>query len=147
MKLTRMKVFLAGGMLTATGMAAGATLAAVPASAQASQVVLVSCAGTGQVRPSGYDIGCMANELLAQLHWTSWRSVAFGTGELKVNNCTPSCAQGKYIDYPVLTVLWRPSPAAPRRPVLLRRLTWIFTGPYPRGAAAAQTITLPSLQP
>ncbi len=148
MKLTRMKVFLAGGMLTATGMAAGATLAAVPASAQASQVVLVSCAGTGQVRPSGYDIGCMANELLAQLHWTSWRSVAFGTGELKVNNCTPSCAQGKYIDYPVLTVLWRAQPwphHAGRS--YFSRLTWIFTGPYPRGAAAAQTITLPSLQP
>ncbi len=95
-----------------------------------------------------YDVGCMANELLAQLHWTSWRSVAFGSGELKVDSCTPTCAQGKYIGYPALTVLWRaqPWPHHPGR-AYFTRLTWIFTGTGPHGAAATQTITLPSTQP
>jgi hypothetical protein len=89
----------------------GATaLAVVPASAGSAPVVMVSCAGHGQVRPDGYDIGCTANELLRSLHWQTWRGTAYGTGVLKMDDCTPTCAQGKYIDYKILTVLWRPMP-------------------------------------
>jgi hypothetical protein len=66
-------------------------VAAVPASAGSSSVVLANCAGQGQVRPAGYDIGCAANELVVQLPWTSRRSVAYGSGVLKVDNCIPTC--------------------------------------------------------
>ena len=116
------------------------------ASAGSSQVVLVNCSGHGQVRPAGYDIGCMpSSELVTGLKWTSWRSVAFGSGVLKVNDCTPSCAQGKYISYPILTVLWRAGPW-PEHPgqEYYSRLTWIFTSNRPGHVPAAQTFTLPS---
>jgi hypothetical protein len=74
----------------------------------------------------------------------SWKSVAYGSGTLKVNSCNPNCATGKYIRYPVLTVLWRaesrPRHAGQR---YFSRLTFIFTGKRPAGAAA-QTIVLPA---
>ena len=64
---------------------------------------------------------------------------------LKVDDCTPTCAQGKYIDYPILTVLWRPVswPGHPGRRHF-SRLTWIFTGKRPAHALAAQTLSLPA---
>ena len=104
---------------------------------------MVNCAGQGQVRPGGYDIGCTANEMLATLHWQTWRGTAYGNGVLKVDDCTPTCAQGKYIKYPVLTVLWRPKAwpgHAGHR--YFTRVTWIFTGKRPGHALAAQTLGL-----
>lgn len=150
MRLTRSRVFLTAGLTTlaVTVAVTGTVLAVGPASAGSSPVVVVSCAGQGQVRPAGYDIGCVANEMLARLQWTSWRSVAFGSGILKVDDCTPTCAQGRYIRYPILTVLWRARPwlQHPGR-AYFSRLTWVFTGKRPRHAPAAQTITLSSMQP
>ncbi len=145
MRLTRMRIAMAAGVLAVSGTVTATALAVAPASAGASQVVVVNCAGQGQVRPGGYDIGCTANEMLATLHWQTWRGTAYGNGVLKVDNCTPTCAQGKYIKYPVLTVLWRPSPwpgHAGRR--YFTRVTWIFTGKRPGHALAAQTLTLPA---
>ena len=81
----------------------------------------------------------------AGLKWTSWRSVAFGSGTLEVNNCTPTCAQGTYVSYPILTVLWRaeawPKHSGDR---YFTRLTWIFTGKRPAHARVSQTFTLPA---
>ena len=144
MRLTRMKAAVAAGVLAVSGTVTAATLTAAPASAGSSPVVMVNCAGHGMVRPGGYDIGCIANELLRGLHWQTWRGTAYGNGVLKVDDCTPTCAQGKYIDYPILTVLWRPTAwpgHAGHR--YFSRLTWIFTGKRPAHALAAQTITLP----
>ena len=147
-RLIRTRMMLAGGLM-AVATAAGAIAAAGPASAAsvpARPVVLVNCAGAGQVRPARYDIGCMpSSELVAGLKWTSWRSAAFGSGVLKVNDCTPTCAQGTYVKYPILVVLWRarPWPAHAGREYF-SRLTWIFTGHRPGHAPAAQTFTLPA---
>src|ERR1700691_6633933 len=108
MRLLRARVLLAAGLIAVAGTVTGIVAAAGPASAASSPVVLVNCAGHGKVRPSVYDIGCMpSSEYVSGLKWTSWRSVAVGSGTLKVNNCTPTCAGGKYISYPILTVLWR----------------------------------------
>jgi hypothetical protein len=139
------RLILAAGLMALAGTTTAAVLVAGPASASSSQVVVVNC-GHGQVRPALYDIGCMASqEYLAQLRWTSWRSVAFGGGVLKVNNCTPSCAKGRYIKYPVLTVLWRARPwphHAGRQ--YFSRLTLIFTGKRPAHVPVTQNIALPS---
>ncbi|HUK68735.1 MAG TPA: hypothetical protein VLW50_08290 [Streptosporangiaceae bacterium] len=145
MRLTRVGTLLAAAVmaLAITATATTTALATAPVSKGSSPVVVVSCAGHGQVRPTGYDVGCMANELLVQLRWTGWRSVAFGNGYLKVDNCRPSCARGTYVRYPILTVLWRATPwprQAGRK--YFSQLTWIFTGSRPGHAAAAQTITL-----
>ena len=144
MRLIRARMMLAGGLM-AVAAASGVVLAG-PASAGSSQAVLVNCNGVGQVRPAGYDIGCMpSNELVTGLTWTSWRSVAFGSGMLKVNDCTPTCAQGTYVKYPILAVLWRAKPW-PRHPgqEYFSRLTWIFTTQRPAHTPAAQTFVLPS---
>jgi len=144
MRLIRARMMLAGGLM-AVAAASGVVLAG-PASAGSSQAVLVNCNGVGQVRPAGYDIGCMpSNELVTGLTWTSWRSVAFGSGMLKVNDCTPTCAQGTYVKYPILAVLWRAKPW-PRHPgqEYFSRLTWIFTAQRPGHAPAAQTFVLPA---
>ena len=120
MRLTRVKAAMAAGVLALSGTVTATALAVVPASAAPSAVVVVSCGGHGMVRPGGYDIGCTANELLRTLHWQTWRGTAYGNGVLKVNACTPTCAQGKYIDYSILTVLWRPRGVArPRGAALL----------------------------
>lgn len=148
MRLTRVGNLAAAGMLALAAAAGTALMAAGPASATPSQVVAVSCDGHGQVRPAGFDnFGCMpSQELLAGLQWTSWRSAALGHGILKVNDCTPTCARGRYIKYPVLTVMWRPRPwpqHAGRE--YFSRLTWIFTGKRPaRHDRTAQTFTLPA---
>jgi len=144
MRLIRARMMLAGGLM-AVAAASGVVLAG-PASAGSSQAVLVNCNGAGQVRPAGYDIGCMpSNELVTGLTWTSWRSAAFGSGILKVNDCTPTCAQGTYVKYPILAVLWRAKPW-PRHPgrEYFSRLTWIFTAQRPAHTPAAQTFVLPS---
>jgi hypothetical protein len=109
---------------------------------------VVACPGhAGQVRPSTYDILCMpSQQVITGLSWTSWRSVAFGRGTLKANNCTPNCATGKFIKYPILVVLWRARPLpnhAGHR--YFSRLTWILTGKRPAGVRVpTQTFWLPS---
>lgn len=146
MKLTRARALLGAGLIAAAGAASATVLTAVPAAAASSQVVLVNCAGHGTVRPAVYDIGCMpSSEYVAGLTWTSWRSVAFGSGTLKVNDCTPTCAQGKYVRYPILTVLWR-GEAWPHHPGrdYFTRLTWIFTGKRPAHVPVSQTFKLPA---
>ncbi len=145
MRFDRVRVALAAGLMTLAGTTTAAVLTAAPASASSSQVVVVNC-GHGVVRPAQYDIGCMASqEFLAQLRWTSWTSVAFGGGVLKVNDCTPTCAQGKYIKYPVLTVLWRakPWPGHSGRQYF-SRLTFIFTGKRPAHNPVTETLSLPA---
>jgi len=145
MRFNRARLALAGGLMAIAATAGGVVLAG-PASAGSSQVVLVNCGGVGQVRPAGYDIGCMpSNELVTGLTWTSWRSVAFGSGTLEVNDCTPTCAQGTYIKYPILVVLWRAERWS-KHPGqnYFSRLTWIFTGNGPGRVPAAQTFVLPS---
>lgn len=125
-------VALAGPAFAASGQAA------------TGPVVLVNCTGSGQVRSARYDIGCMpSNELVTGLRWTSWRSAAFGSGILMVNDCTPTCAQGSYVNFPILVVLWRAKPW-PRHPgrAYFSRLTWIFTGQRPGHAPAAPTFVL-----
>ena len=145
MRFTRGRVLLAGGLMAVAAAASGVVVAG-PASAASGQVVLVNCNGVGQVRPTGHDIGCMpSNELVTGLTWTSWRSAAFGSGTLEVNDCTPTCAQGTYVKYPILAVLWRARPW-PRHPgrEYFSRLTWIFTAQRPGHAPAAQTFVLPA---
>jgi len=141
--------------VAATSAATAAALIAVPASAtppapaNPPPVVLVNpCPpGQGLFKPSTYDNGCMASqEFVSGLSWTSWKSVAFGSGALKVNNCNPSCAMGRYVKFPILVVLWRARPwphHAGRQ--YFSRLTWIFTGKRPSVVhTAAQTFSLPS---
>ena len=86
-----------------------------------------------------------SSEFINKLGWTSWRSTAFGSGIFAVNNCIPSCASGKYIKYPILTVLWRAGqwPHHPGKRYF-SRMTVIFTGSKHPHGPAAQTLVLPA---
>ena len=153
MRFSRMKVTLAAAGLAASGVVAGMVVAAVPASAgpaaphvsAATKVVLVNqCTGRGQIRPKSFDPGCMpSNSFITHMSWTSWGSVAFGSATFKINNCTPNCAQGKFVSYPILTVLWRarPWPKHTGREYFTR-LTVIFTGAHHPHGPAAQTLPI-----
>jgi len=86
-----------------------------------------------------------SSELIGKVRWTSWRSVAFGSGALEVNNCTPSssCGPSMYTKYPILIVLWRAEPwAGQHGEDYFSRLTWIFTGKRPSHAPLTHTLTM-----
>jgi hypothetical protein len=151
-RLHRVGIGLAAGVLAASGAVAGVVATAGPASAHpaaAPKVVLVNqCTGKGQLRPGTVPLpGCMtSSELIGHAHWTSWRSSAFGRADLEVNNCSPSssCGPGKYTKYPILVVLWRAKPWAGKTGEdYFTRMTWIYTGKRPHHSAVTHTITLP----
>ena len=154
MRLTRNRIFLAVGALAMAGTAAATaslavagTASATPVAARASQVVLIGCSNNkAQVRPATIGLpGCMpANEFVGGMKWTSWTSTAFGAGTLKLNSCTPNCAKGKYINYPILMVLWRAEPwPGHSGGRYFSRMTWIYTGKRPPGShIAAPTFNL-----
>jgi len=150
MRLSHARVLLAVGAAAAVGTVAGSVLAALPAAAgpAATTYVLVNqCSGKGQVRPSPnipLPVCMPSNELIGHAKWTSWGSVAFGSGELEVNNCTPSasCGPSKFTKYPILIVAWRPEPwAGAKGDDYFSRVTWIYTGKKPKNAGVTQTVT------
>jgi hypothetical protein len=98
--------------VAATGCASAPNRATDTAFTQLSapRTVVVNCNVKQQARPSSLILTCAdANDVLAHLHWVSWGSAAaFATGTEQINDCTPDCAAGKFINYPVLVNLWRP---------------------------------------
>ncbi|HUB40584.1 MAG TPA: hypothetical protein VMA72_17195 [Streptosporangiaceae bacterium] len=60
-------------------------------------------------RPSSMPIACDGSESLEHLTWSEWSfSKAAGTGVAKVNDCSPSCAAGRFHSYPVTVTLNEP---------------------------------------
>ncbi len=96
--------------------------------------VLIDCLLKQQSRPSSFILTCAdANDVLADLHWVSWGSTAaFATAVEQVNDCTPDCASGTFLDYPALVALWRPE-SLPGHPGLryFTRVTRIYTANRP----------------
>src|SRR5271165_4383428 len=124
------------------GSASAGSASAGPA--MTTQVALINyCGDHGRVRPASEDLpGCMpSSEYLSKLTWASWRSVAYGSGVFRVNDCTPTCAQGTYVSYPILTVLWRAEPwPGHTGHSYFSRLTVIFTGSHHPSGPTAQTL-------
>ena len=134
MKLSSRRTRLFAGIAASCAVAAAvATTAATAAAtaAPAGSVVLVNCSGMAQVKPHGYILACAdAGDSLIKLHWVSWAGTAYGRGTEHVHDCYPYCAASKkYVNYPVLVVLWRAEPRpghAGQR--YFTRLTEIRTG-------------------
>src|SRR6202035_2382422 len=74
--------------------------------------LLINCSLEPQTDPSWFTLTCAdAGDVLTGLHWVSWYpSSAFATATDQINDCTPDCADGKFIEYPALVALWRPEP-------------------------------------
>ena len=127
-------VVTAAGLLAGCGsVRASADLGAAAAAPAQGGVVMVDCAGKPQTRPSSFVLTCAdANDALGGMHWVSWGSQAFGTGTETINTCTPDCADGKLVPYPVLVAAWRPEPR-PGHPGVqyFTRVTRIYTANRP----------------
>jgi hypothetical protein len=107
--------------------------ASSPASV-ASSTVWFDCTHHGQVEPSDYILTCAdAGSVLEHLTWKSWTAQqAVATGVHELNNCTPNCAEGKFIGYPVVVTLWRSEPASGQPgEQYFTRITVRYTGPRP----------------
>jgi hypothetical protein len=120
----------------ATGCASAPTRATDTAFTQPSapQTVVVNCLFKSQTRPSSFILTCAdAGDVLADLQWVSWgTAAAFATGIEQINNCTPDCAAGKFINYPVLVDLWRPEPLRGHPGTLyFSRATRVYTANRP----------------
>lgn len=100
----------------------------------AEHVVVVNCSFKQQARPSSFILTCAdAGDVLTNLRWVNWGpGAAFATGIEQINNCTPNCAAGKFISYPVLVNLWRPE-ALPGHPgtFYFSRATRVYTANRP----------------
>jgi hypothetical protein len=120
----------------ATGCASASTRATDTALTKRSapRTVVVDCNFKPQARPSSFILTCAdAGDVLAHLHWVSWApAAAFATGIEQVNDCTPNCAAGKFINYPILVNLWRPE-SLPGHPGVLyfSRVTRVYTANRP----------------
>ena len=70
--------------------------------------VVIDCQGAPVVRPQTFVLACAdGGDRLNKLHWTLWSpGYASATGIQAVNDCAPSCADGKVRDYPIRVILW-----------------------------------------
>jgi hypothetical protein len=76
-----------------------------------SPVVPASClASSAKVRPASIVIACGdGNFYFSKLSWTSWTATqAAGRGLANLNDCTPTCAAGRFHTYRTTVTLTRP---------------------------------------
>jgi hypothetical protein len=84
---------------------------ASPAPAPAAKVPTVVPCRPGpkpEVQPTTLDIGCAGDTVISAVTWSSWGSVADGSGTLTLNNCQPSCATGTVSSSPAFVVVSDP---------------------------------------
>jgi len=98
------------GSLPASAAPAAPRANEAPGSASwAGPVVLVNCQHHGVVTPRSFVLSCADHDdFLTNMHWVSWRAVAYGSGVEHTNNCIPNCASGHFHRFPVLITVWRP---------------------------------------
>ncbi|GAA2521959.1 hypothetical protein [Rarobacter incanus] len=81
--------------------------AAATAQGQAQPTYLFNCAGNPREHPSSIVLACGdGNESINAIQWTTWGlEAAKGTALYEVNDCEPSCAEGKQLEFPVAVTL------------------------------------------
>lgn len=145
----------AAGTATGLGLTAGASAApAAPAAVTAATArtphyVVLDCAGRPAVQPAAYTLTCADDGTgLEHLHWNGWTSrQASGSGFFYQHTCTPNCAAGKVIRYPVKVAFTGSSPvtgqSADRRYTSLKV---VFTGKRPPVYTGSGKLSHPRVQ-
>jgi hypothetical protein len=104
--------YLLTGVLSLLAVTSCAAIGAVtvPAGASSTRVVVQSCTGKGEVRPSTFIISCGdGNSYLTKLKWSAWGSAtARAVGVFTINNCDPYCAAGKFVSSDAVVTLSKP---------------------------------------
>jgi hypothetical protein len=105
--LTSSVVVLAASLCT---IAAAVVPASLAFSSTSPVPAVLTCAGKKAVQPTSYVLACAdANTYFNSVHWTSWTSrSAEATATLVQNNCTPTCAAGRFVKYPATLTLSQP---------------------------------------
>ena len=139
------------GLLAGSATAAPARPAAGPKGPASIQTVVLDCPGVPALaRPKTFILSCADGYVqLGKLSWTSWTpGLASATGTLIKNTCLPSCVAGHFRSYPVLVILWGKA-AVKNHPgqQCYTRMTLIYPGSRPPGAAQTETIPLPTSLP
>jgi hypothetical protein len=81
---------------------------------------------------------------LQKLKWSSWSATkARGTGTLKSNTCTPSCAAGKPVSYRVTVTLSKPQSCKQQTHKIFSHAALKFIGTPPKHEATSYTIFCP----
>lgn len=80
-----------------------ALTAVVGTSASASSTIKITNCTSASSRPKTVTLTCGdGNTVLSGLRWSSFGGAsALATGALETNTCTPNCASGKVVRYPV----------------------------------------------
>jgi hypothetical protein len=139
------------GLLAGSATATPARPAAGTPGVSTVRTVVLDCPGLpALVRPKTFILSCADGYVqLGKLSWTSWTpGLASATGTLIKNTCSPSCVAGHFVSYPVLAILWGKA-AVKNHPgeQCYTRLTLIYPGSRPPGAAQTETIPLPTSLP
>lgn len=72
-----------------------------------------SCAGTMRTKPARILTSGDSSTYVDGLTWSGWGGpTAVGSGNMKVNNCQPNCAQGTFTAYPATVTLTGLTPYA-----------------------------------
>ncbi|MFY9783365.1 MAG: hypothetical protein WAK12_07515 [Acidimicrobiales bacterium] len=71
--------------------------------------ITLSCSSKVGEHPTGYVLFCAdANAEFTHLAWQDWGdATAYGSGVVRWNDCTPSCAGGTWKSLPVTVWAWR----------------------------------------
>lgn len=85
------------------------------------------------VTPADYVLSCGdGGNGLTRVHWTNWTPAgATGAGTEYLNDCTPNCAEGKIIDYPVDIALTGSYLAAQGEPFSYAKITLTYLAARP----------------
>jgi hypothetical protein len=117
------------------------SLGAIVASA-ASAVKITNC-NSASSRPKALTLTCGdGNTVLSKLRWSSFGGVsAQASGTFEMNTCTPNCAGGKVVRYPVAVKAGniRKCKAGLR---VYNKLSLRFTGRAPKSASGLKNWTL-----
>jgi hypothetical protein len=108
----------------------------------ASSVKITNCV-KASIRPKTLTLTCGdGNTVLSHLRWSSFGGPsARANGTFEMNTCTPNCAQGKVVRYPV-SVKARAQRRCGARLRVYNKLTLRFTGRSPSSASSLKSWTL-----
>jgi hypothetical protein len=106
-------------------------------------LVTADCKHT-QYKPKGIVIACGdGNDRLTHLSWSKWTTTsATGKGNDEINSCTPSCAGGRFVSYPVSVTLSKPRHCAKARSKLFSQAKIQYTHQRPPHAQKSQTLPI-----
>jgi hypothetical protein len=107
------------------------------------KTVVFDCLNHPIAEPGTYVLTCADyGSILEHLNWQSWTSTsAVATGVHSLNDCTPDCAVGKFIDYPAVITFWRAEPLAGHSgEKYFTRITVRYTGQRPPAYMSYNTL-------